>query len=100
MNLPKTKTKQLKDFFKGLPKALAEEAFLTYLGLLVLGLIFSGIIFYKYGILVKKIEPKITERPLQFDEKTFQEVLKILTQKEKEFQQADFKEYQNPFGEI
>lgn len=97
MRIPKIKTKKIKDFLKKLPRILGEKAFLTYLILLFLALIFGGIIFYKYGILVKKTKIQIPEKPLQFKEKTYQEVLKIWQEKEKRFKETDRKEYPNPF---
>jgi len=59
--------------------------------------IFGGFIFYKYNILAQKAEPEITEKPLQFKEKTYQDVLKIWQEKEKRFNEADLKEYPDPF---
>ena len=97
IKLPKLKTKKIKDFFKKLLRALREKVFLTFLGLLLISLILGGIVFYKYSILIKKTEPKITEKPLQFQEKTYQEVLKTWQEKEKKFQEADLKEYPNLF---
>jgi len=94
---PKLKTKKIKDFFKKLPRTLGEKALLTFLGFLFLALIFGGIIFYKYGILAQKAEPQITEKPFQFEEKTYEGVLKIWQEKEKRFEAADLKIYPNPF---
>jgi len=97
MRIPKIKTKKIKDFFKRLPQTLGEKAFLTFLGLLLLALILGGIIFYQYNILVKRAEVQITEKPLQFQEKTYQDILKIWQEKEKRFQEIDLKEYPDPF---
>lgn len=95
--IPKVKLKKVKDFLKKLPRILGEKAFLTFLGLFFLSLIFGAFIFYKYSILIKEIEPQITEKPLQFKEKTYQEVLKIWQEKEIKFRETDFKEYPDPF---
>jgi hypothetical protein len=97
MKIPKIKIKKLKEFLERLPRALGERAFLTFLGLLVLALIFGGIIFYKYQILVKRAKIQITEEPLQFQEKIYQDILKIWQEKEKNFKETDSKEYPNPF---
>ena len=97
IKLPKLKTKKIKDFFKKLLRALGEKVFLTFLGLLLISLILGGIVFYKYSILIKKTKPKIIEKPLQFKEKTYQEVLKIWQEKEKRFEDTDFKIYPDPF---
>jgi len=97
MKIPKLKLKKIKDFLKKLPRTLGERAFLTFLGLLLIALIFGGLVFYKYSILVEKAEPEISEIPLKFKEKTYQDVLKIWQEKEKRFEEADLKEYPNPF---
>ena len=97
MRIPKFKIKKIEEFFKKLLRALGEKVFLTFLGLLLFSLILGGIVFYKYSILIKKTKPKITEKPLQFQEKTYQEVLKTWQEKEKKFQEADLKEYPNLF---
>ena len=97
MKIPKIKTKKIKGFFKKLPQVLAERAFLTFLFLFLIVLIIGGIVFYKYDVLAKKAEPQILEKPLQFQEKTYQSVLRVWQEKEKRFNEADFQEYPNPF---
>ena len=73
MKIPKIKTKKIKDSLKKLPRVLGENAFLAFLGLLVIALILGGLIFYKYSFLVEKEPPtKIgegVEKPLKFNEK-------------------------------
>jgi len=95
--LKRIKFKKIKDSLKRLPRTLAENAFLTFLGLLVIALILGGLVFYKYSILTKKVEPQVIKEPLQFKEKTYEEILKVWQEKEKRFQETDFKEYPNPF---
>jgi len=97
MKISRIKLKKFKEFLKRLPRTLGEKVFFLFLGLLLLALIFGGIIFYKYSILAKKAEPKITEKPLQFKEKTYQKVLKIWQEREKKFQETDLKQYPDPF---
>lgn len=97
MKFPKIKIKKIKDFFKKLPQILGEKALFVFLGLLLLALILGGIIFYQYNILVKKAEVQIFEEPLQFREKTYQSILEIWREKEKKFNEADLKEYLDPF---
>ena len=97
MKIPKLKIKKIKEFLKRLPRILGERAFLTFLGLLLVALIFGGIIFYQYNILVKKAEVQITEEPLQFQEKIYQDVLKIWQERKEKFQETEFKEYPDPF---
>lgn len=100
MKIPKLKFEKLTKFFKKLPRILGTHTFLTFLGLLVLALIFGSLIFYKYSFLAEKEKPEVFEKPLQFKEKTYQEVLKIWQKREERFEEADFKEYPDPFREI
>jgi len=85
---------------KKFPWILAEHAFLTFLFFLFLVLILSGSIFYKYSILVEKKEPEILEKTFQFEEKTYQGILKEWQEREEKFEKALEKEYLNPFQEI
>jgi len=97
IKLKKIQLKKFEVFLKKLPRILAERVFLTFLGLLILSLIFGAFLFYKYNFLIKKIEPQITERPLKFKEKTYEDVLKAWQEREERFNKAEFKEYPNPF---
>jgi len=100
MKIFKFQKRQIKEFFEGLPKKLALRAFLTFLILLLLFSILGGFIFYKYAFLAKKKEVEISEKPLQFKEKTYQTILEIWQEKEKNFQKIEQKEYKNPFKRL
>jgi len=93
----KIKTTKIKKFLKKLPRILGKHAFLTFLVLLFFGLIFGTSLFYKYNTLAQKIVPEITEKPLKFREKTYQEVLKVWEENEKKFEETDLKQYPDPF---
>lgn len=97
MATPKLKIKKINNFFQKLPRALGENAFLTFLGLFMIVLILSGVLFYKYNILVKKTELKAAEKQIEFQEKTYQDVLKIWQEREKRFKEAGSKAYPDPF---
>lgn len=97
MKLPKVKTKKTNEFLKRLPRTLGDKAFLTFLVFLLMALIFGGIIFYKYNILIKKVQPEIVEKPIQFKEKAYQDVLKTWQGKEERFKETDLKQYPDPF---
>ena len=97
MKIPKLKIKKIKQPLKRLPRVLGERALLTFLGLFLLSLIFGLIIFYKYSILAKRVVPQITEKPLQFNEKIYQDVLKIWQEKEERFLETDLKQYPDLF---
>jgi len=100
MKIPKLKIKKIKQFLKKLPRTLGEKSFLTFLGLLLIALIFSGLIFYKYSFLAEKGKLEVLEKPLKFNEKVYQVVLKIWQEKEKKFEETNFKKYPDPFRGI
>jgi len=88
---------KIKNFFKKLPRALAENAFLTSLVFFFIAVLLGGFLFYKYDILVERAKPESSEKLLYFDEKNFEAVLKVWQDREIRFQEADFKQYSNPF---
>jgi len=99
MKITIIKFDKIKIFFRRLPRILGGRAFLFFLILFFLDLIFSGLVFYKYSFLVQRKETEISqfEQPVQFKEKTYQDVLKIWQEREKRFNEADAKQYPNPF---
>ena len=97
VKLKKIKLDKINDFLGKLPRNLAERAFSTFLKNFLIALIFAGIVFYQYVVLVQKYQPEIKEKPLQFKEKTYDNVLKIWQEREEETKQIDLKQYQNPF---
>ena len=101
LKLPRIKLNKLAKItvlLKKLPRFLAANAFLISLGLILLTLIISGFIFYKYSFLVLQKEPGTSEKPLYFREKVFQDILKIWEARRKRFDEADFREYPDLFG--
>jgi len=97
MKISLIKFDRVKKILKKLPRVLGEQAFLTFLVSLLLSLVFSGFIFYKYSVLVERKEPEIFEKPLKFKEETFKEILKIWEERQRNFEEAEFKEYPDPF---
>jgi len=99
MKVPKIKLKKIKEAIKKLPRILGERAFLFFLALFSLFLIFGGLVYYKYSILVPRVEPEIfeSEKPIKFQESTYQEILKIWEVRQKRFEEADLKIYPDPF---
>lgn len=93
------KIEQIKKILGRLPWTIAEHAFSASLLLFFLALIFGGFVFYKYDILAQKAGLEIFKEPFLFKEKTYQEVLRVWQENEKKFEEADFKEYPNPFLE-
>ncbi len=97
LKLKRIKLKKVKEIFKRLPKTLGKNIFLTFLGLLLISLIFSGFIFYKYNILVEGEKPEITEQSLKFKENIYQTILNEWQKRNERFSGADLKEYSDPF---
>lgn len=91
------KINKIKEFLRKFLRILGEEAFLFFLVLIFLALILGGLLFYKYSFLVEKAKPEVLEKPLQFEEKTHQEVLKILKELQKKFEETELKKYPDPF---
>lgn len=91
---------KIKIFFKKLPRLIAERAFLSYLILFLISLISGGFILYQYNILANKKEVKILENHLQFDEKTYKDVLNIWQERERKFKESGTKKYFDIFQEI
>ncbi|NCO80161.1 hypothetical protein GW869_00010 [bacterium] len=97
MKIPKLKSKTIKESFKKLLRTLGERSLLTFFTLLIITLIIGSLVFYKYSFLAEKKEPEVSGAPLTFQEKNYEAVLKIWQEKEKRFNEADLKEYPNPF---
>lgn len=93
----KLKLNKIKAFFKKLPRVLGEHAFLSFLGLLFLSLLFGLFLFYKYDILVKNEKIDVVIKHSEFKEDSFQRILSAWEEREKKFREAELKEYPNPF---
>lgn len=93
----KIKIRKFKKFLKNLPLAIAQHAFLACLLLFFSALIFGGLLFYKYSILVQKTKLEDLSWGFYLEEETYQQVLKVWQEQEQKFQEADSKEYPNPF---
>lgn len=100
MPLPRIKFDKIKEFLKKASFILAEHAFFTFLGLLSFALIFSSFLFYKNVILAKKTQPEILGKPLQFNEKLLNQVLKEMENRKKLFEEIEKKQYLDPFSKI
>jgi len=91
------KLKQVEVFIKKLPKKLAEKAFLTFLGLFVLSLIFGSFIFYKYSIVQQTESIEVEKIGLKFKSETYEKVLQAWQNNEEQFKKTDVKQYFNLF---
>lgn len=93
----KLNSNKTKEFFKKLPRALAENLFLASILSIFLTLIIGGFMFYQYNTLIKEAESQIPETLLQFKEKNYQDILTQWQEREKRFNEVDLKQYPNPF---
>ena len=91
------KFEELKTIVKKLPKKLAEKAFLSFLGLFILSVIFGMLIFYKYRVEPEGTIPETDKIGLQFRSGLYQQVLEIWQSTEQNFEKTDTKQYPNLF---
>ena len=89
--------KKLKNSLKKIFWKMGENPLLTFFLLLILVLIFGGLIFYQYSFLAEKKEPQIIERPIQFKEELYQKILEEWEIRQKNFDEAEQKEYRDLF---
>ncbi|MBU2635263.1 hypothetical protein KJ841_02195 [Patescibacteria group bacterium] len=95
----KERINKTKKFLGKVPLIITMHAFWACLILFILSLAIGANLFYKYSILAQRAEPEGLEQTILFKERTYQKVLEIWQEREKRFQEADFKEYSNPFLE-
>ena len=90
--------RKIEAIFKKLPRSLAENAFLAFLGLLSVALILGAIIFYQYIVLAMRGIPEVIEKPLEFDKETYQIILNEWKTRTERFSEVDLKEHLDPFN--
>ncbi|MFA4998578.1 MAG: hypothetical protein WC514_00945 [Candidatus Paceibacterota bacterium] len=95
----KISLKNIKVSFHASPKALADKAFLIFLGLFFVALIIGALVFYKYNNLIKE-SPSISKGSLQFKEEAYRDILTIWQIKEERLRLIDLKKYSDPFNAI
>ena len=95
--MKKIKTDKLKKFFEELPRNLAEQWFRSFLILVAFALIFGGILFYQYSILIEKKEPEISKSPIQLKEKILNKVSDKWIEREIKFNGTETKNYPDLF---
>jgi len=89
--------KKFKKFLEKLSLSIAQHAFLSCLFLFLLSLISGGFLFYKYSISAQEVKPEALDKSVLLKEEAYQEVLEVWQEQERISQEADFKEYPNPF---
>lgn len=92
------KPKKIKEFFKRLPRTLAENTFLTFFSLFVISLIMGGLVFYQYVILTERsAQMVVTEKILTFDQTTYQKILDEWKIRDIRISEIKSKTYHDPF---
>lgn len=98
--IKRIRLKKIKQFLKNLPIFLAERFFLTFFVLLIIFLLLLGLIFFKYNVLIKNKNMEISEKPLMFESKLYDDILQIWQNKKIKFENADAEKYRNLFLEV
>ena len=88
---------KIKDCFSGSCRYLAEHAFLIFLVLVFISLIFGGFLFYKYSFLIDKNEPKIDIAVVRLNEGLCQKVVAQWQDRQGRFDGASEKSYPDSF---
>jgi hypothetical protein len=97
LSIRSKKLKKIGNFLKKLPRTFCERAFLTSLILFTIAIILGALVFYKYSILVERVEPKSNQALLQFDENKMQDIVQAWQDRQKTFDDVNAKQYINPF---
>jgi len=97
-NFKKIKPDKIKNTLNKWLRVLAENSFLTFLGLFIVSLILGAIIFVRCSILVElPAETTGEDKVFKFESKTYQKILKEWQLKNERFSQIETKKYPNPF---
>jgi len=96
----KERINKIKKPLSKVPLIITMHAFWACLILFLLSFAIGANLFYKYSILAQKSESESLEQTVLFKEKTYQQVLEIWQERDERFQQADLKEYPNPFSGV
>lgn len=93
----KIKAKKVKKIFTKIPWLVAEHSFLACLLLFLLALLLGWFLVYKYIILIQETEFEEQDHSFLLKEDVYKEVLEKWKREEQKFNQADSKEFFNPF---
>lgn len=84
-------------FFKRTSGILGKQAFLSFLVILFLEILFAATLFYQFSLTAKNFQPAIFVTPLQFDEELVEKILREWTEQQKIFEETEKKQYQDIF---
>jgi len=94
------KTKKIKNKLGKMILFIARHDFLICLFLIFLSLVFGFFLIYRYAILEQKVKPEVSVQNFQIKMDTYQEILDIWQKQEKISNEANSKEYSNPFKPV
>ena len=76
-----------------IPRFAAEHLFLVSLVLIFISSLLGLAAFYKYYVLLQKVEPELRIEPVKFQEAAYQKIVEEWQNRGEEFDQALTKEY-------
>ena len=91
----KSKIKKVKDFLLNIPKILVQHFFRTLFFLLILDLILTGVLFYKYYL--QKEDLEFQSQVFGLNERLLNNVLEEWQEREEIFKSVDSKQYLDLF---
>ena len=91
----KNKIKKIRDFLPKIPRILVQHFFITLFFLLILDLILTGVLFYKYYLQKKDLELQV--QTLGLNEKLLNDILEEWQKREEIFKSVDSKQYLDLF---
>ena len=91
----KNKIKEIRDFLPKIPGILVQHFFITLFFILILDLILTGVLFYKYYLQERDLEFQI--QVLGLNEKLLDGVLEEWQKREEIFKAVDSKQYLDLF---
>lgn len=90
-----SKIKKVKDFLLNIPKILVQHLFMTLFFLLILDLILTGVLFYKYYL--QKEDLEFQSQVFGLNERLLNNVLEEWQEREEIFKSVDSKQYLDLF---
>ena len=88
--------KKNKKYISKIFRFSAEHVFLSSLVLILVSLLLSALVFYKYGILSQRVEPELGP-VIKFEKDTYQKIMKEWQDRGERFDTAKTKEYPDLF---
>ncbi len=91
------KLKKITGPLAGVPRFAAEHLFLASLVLIFISSLLGLAAFYKYYIVLQKVEPELRIEPVKFQEDAYQKIIGEWQSRGERFEAATTKEYPDPF---